>query len=300
MAFNSTINSVPQVSAGNLLGASLVIFLLLIPMLAVIANGISAVKAMTQSNFLLLLGVIFLPTLLALDGKITATEGLVMLLLYGVLIFRLHKKHPVEDTAKEAIEKTRQELLEKRNSTALDSMKIIMGAILIFIAGHLLVEESVYFATALNVPVSFIGLLLLSIGTNIPEIVIAIRCVLSQHKDIAFGDYMGSAAANTVIMGVLAMTNGTFLIEQSEVSILAPIFFVGLLLFFFFSKTKTNLSRLEGGILLMLYTLFIAFQLVNLSRLSKSEDTNLLIMQPSNVEEFHAVAPILPTLEQEE
>ncbi|MDD5751144.1 MAG: hypothetical protein PHS73_01325 [Candidatus Peribacteraceae bacterium] len=268
VAANATIGNVPQVSAGNLMGASLVIILLIIPVLAIIGNGIPMTRALRPSTVVLLLGVILLPALLSLDGSVTASEGILICLLYAALVFRIRKKQPTEETAAAALQQTKEQLLHARRGTVMDVGKIVIGALLIFLAGNILVDESVFFARLLSIPLSFMGLLVLSIGTNVPELVIAVRCVLGRHKDIAFGDYMGSAAANTLIFGLLPVAGGTFAIEASEVWLTFGIFAVGLVLFFLFARTKEILSRREGIVLLLLYVLFMAFQITNAVRLS--------------------------------
>src|SRR3989344_4875336 len=276
VATNATLNGVPQVSAGNLMGASTVIFLLILPLLAILGNGIYMTKAIRPKSVILVLFVVLLPTILAIDGDVTKPEGIIMLLLYGVLVYKIQKRKPAEEIAKEALRRTKRELLQTRHATAMDLLKILLGGVLIFIAGHILVQESVFFAQVLTIPVSFIGLLLLSIGTNIPELVIAIRCVIGRHKDIAFGDYMGSAAANTLIFGFLVIANGSFPIEPSEALLTFVIFAVGCTLFYVFSKSKGDFSRKEGAILVALYVLFLCFQITNAVRLHDAAPVDTL------------------------
>lgn len=268
VAFNATINDVPQISAGNLLGASLVIFLLIIPLLAIVGNGIPMQQTLRTSNTVLLLFIILLPALVALDGSVSVTEGIIILLFYATLVYRIRKKQPVQKTATEAIEHVQTELLNTRHGTAFDLSKIFIGATLIFLAGHIVVEESTYFAEILGIPLSLVGLLLLSVGTNVPEIVIAVRCILGKHKDIALGDYLGSAAANSVLFALLPIAGGSFGIEASEIYLTCGLFFVGLAFFFFFSRTRELLSRKEGIILLTIYIVFMSVQIMNALRLS--------------------------------
>lgn len=267
VAVNATAQGIPQVSAGNLMGASLVIMLLIIPLLAILGNGVPMTRSLRPSTVACLLIVVLLPSLFALDGNVARYEGILMLLLYGGLLLRIRKKVPAHETAIKTLRETKATLLNTRYATAMDIAKIIAGAAFIFIAGNVLVDESAYFARLLSIPVSFVGLLLLSIGTNFPELVIAVRCVLGRHKDIAFGDYMGSAAANTCIFGVLVIANGAFSIVLSEVVVTCTITAIGLTLFFRFARTKALLSRTEGGILLSLYALFLIFQILNALRL---------------------------------
>ena len=114
----------------------------------------------------------------------------IMILLYIVLLYRIQKNRPVEEMVKEAIlerKKNSSTRVTQRRRTLERSRS---GSILIFIAGNLSrrrigLLRQVPFHPRLfrRTPAPFLG-------TNIPELVIAIRCIFGRHKDIAFGDYM--------------------------------------------------------------------------------------------------------------
>lgn len=262
VAVNSTFEGVPQISAGNLVGASLVIFLLLIPLLAVVGKGIPIKGVLSSSAVFVLLVSVLLPSILMIDGNLTRREGVLLIALYIALVYWVKRTLPrKKNVARKAVRRVEMSLLHHHRATAVDIFKMILAAALIFVAGRFLVDESVYFSSMLGIPASLIGLLLLALGTNIPECVIALRCVTSRHKDIAFGDYMGSAAANVPIIGVLALANGTFAIDAGEFLTTGLFLAAGLTMFFFFARSDREISRKEGAVLLALYLLFIITQI---------------------------------------
>lgn len=261
VAFNATITGVPQVSAGNLVGASIVIFLFIIPLLAILNGKISLDHALSKSNLAFALLIVCLPGVLAMDGVITRWDGLLLLALYITLIYRIRKKHPLEHTMKKAIGEVRGELTKKRHATFIDGVHILIGALLIFFAGKILVEESVYFTGLFHVPPSIVGLLLLSIGTNVPELIIAIQAVIGRRSDIAFGDYLGSAVANVPIFAFLSLANGTFGLDSGEFLWSSAILIPGLILFFIFGKSRNNISIKEGAVLMVMYIAFLVIQI---------------------------------------
>ncbi|HEX8591628.1 MAG TPA: hypothetical protein VF696_02700 [Candidatus Paceibacterota bacterium] len=263
VALNSTLVSVPAVSVGNLTGASLVVMLFIVPLLAVAGKGIALNSAVSHRGLFAILAVIALPVLLASDGDVTRSEGLLSLLAYGAVAFALYRR-------RRAINSCDPEALSLSTAKPLmaDFGRIILGAIAIFAAAHFLVEEAVFFAGVLEIPVSIVALLLLSIGTNIPEIVIAFRAVLSGRSDIAFGDYLGSAAMNTLIFAFLALLNGKFLLESRGFLVTAVVTVLGLGFLYVFARTKAALSRGEGAALLLFYAAFLVLQIVNVFLLS--------------------------------
>lgn len=258
VAVNATFENIPQISAGNLFGASFVIFLLIIPLLAIFGGGISLSHSFNRRHLLLALLVIGLPSFLAIDGRLDRREGFLMLGLYAVLLYFIERANPMEHTA----EKVKGAFLRRVGGSAFDLIKVVAGGALIFFASKILVEEAVYFSDQLLIPASFVGLLVLSIGTNVPELVIAIRSIIKKHKDIAFGDYVGSAAANTFILGGLVLANGAFRMARMESLITATALALGLFLFFLYSKSDSKISRREGVLLVAIYVAFVILQIL--------------------------------------
>lgn len=263
---NSTIDKTPQVSAGNLAGASFVIILFIIPLLAVLGNGIGLRNTLSRRNLALGLFSMLLPTLFLIDGDVTKSEGLMCILSYFTLFYFIRKKETLP--AAVAVEEVEEGLLKKTQSTAWDVAKILGGGVFIFLGGHILVEESVFFAELLTIPRSIIGLVVLSLGTNIPELVVAVRAIRKKKKDIAFGNYIGSALANTFIFGLLPFFNGTFISEPSGFMITLVLTIVGFSLFYASCLSKNRLSRKEGLLILSVYALFLVFHIINAVRIA--------------------------------
>jgi cation:H+ antiporter len=262
VAINSTTNKTPQVSAGNIVGASFLVILFIIPLLAIVGNKIHLKNTLNEAQLLIALIIIALPTFFLLDGAITVDEGLACLIMYAVLPYSIHKVSSM--TSKKVVQEVEQELMHTKHTTDLDIIKILLAGGCIFIAGYILVEEVVFFAEIFKVPSSIIGLLILSIGTNIPEITVAIRAILKSKSDIAFGNYLGSATANTLIFGFLAIANGPFTIHSSGFKLTAILIVIGFTLLFFFAKSKNVLSKKEASVLISIYIAFFIIQAVSL------------------------------------
>jgi len=266
VAINSTIKGAPQVSAGNLVGASIVIFLFIIPLLAILSGRIKLDHALRRSTLGFALLIVCVPGVLALDSTISTFDGFLMLCLYATLIYRIRKKEAVKKTVEKTINQVHAKLTKKkRGATALDGLYIVIGALLIFFGGKVLVEESLYFTSLLHVPPSVAGLLVLSLGTNVPEMIIALQSVMGKKNDIAFGDYVGSAVANVIIFAFLAIANGPFPIDAGEFRWSSAFMIPGFLLFFWFARSKNDISRKEGVWLIAFYVCFLVAQIVYLA-----------------------------------
>jgi Ca2+/Na+ antiporter len=132
VAFNSTVNGVPGVSAGNLIGASFVILLFIVPFLAIAGGGISLEGSLTRYNLLVALVAILLPAFFIIDGNVTPEEGIVALLLYTALLYSVRSQRgPMKEVI--AVE---QELIDVQDANLFDAVKILFGGLIIFGAGY--------------------------------------------------------------------------------------------------------------------------------------------------------------------
>jgi cation:H+ antiporter len=92
VGLNSIINGRPEIFVGNLLGASLVIFILVIPILAIFGNGVRLVHQLTEKNLIFSLLVVATPVFLIADDLLTRTEGVFLIFIYGILFYRKKRR----------------------------------------------------------------------------------------------------------------------------------------------------------------------------------------------------------------
>lgn len=259
VAVNATIDGVPQVAVGNLVGASFVILLLIVPLLAIVTKKIELQNTVTDRNLILALLVVLLPVLSVIDGNATRQEAFIILGAYITLLFAIRNQATLSDPVPEMPE------AEDTRHLVYYIVKTIVGAVLIFFAGHILVEESVYFAQLASLPPSLIGLVILSIGTNVPEIMVAVQALRQKQKGIAFGNYLGSAVTNTPIFAFLVLANGSFVFPATQFVMTAIIMGFGLFLFALFVRSKCTLTRAEGAALFSFYVLFVIAQTLGIT-----------------------------------
>jgi cation:H+ antiporter len=247
VGINSVIKGTPEVFAGDLLGGTLTLFIFVIPLLAVLGNGLSLKHELDKKHLLITLLVIILPVLLLLDSRIALLEALVMIGFYVLLFYILeHRQYE------------HQHLDTPKNFHWLkDALKIIIGVCLVAISSYFLVDKTVEFARFLNISPFVISFIVMGLGTNLPEISLVLRAAVSGRKDIAFGDFLGSAVANTVVMGGLTMLNRRTVIIPANFFVQSIFIFGAIFLFYYFSSSGQNITRREGAVLLSIYILFL-------------------------------------------
>lgn len=254
VGINSVLKGDPEIYVGNLIGGSIVLFMLVIPLLAILGKSIRVTSEFRGINLPASLAVVALPVLMSMDGKIGKVDSLVALLSFGLLLLGVEKQ-------KGLVEKIKT--IDARSSIRFgkEIFTIVLGVSVIFVYSRFIVEQTLYFSDLFAVSPFLISLLAISIGTNIPELSLVIRSVFMKSNQVAFGDYLGSSVFNTFLVGFLTIIYGktVFLTNSYLISLLFLI--AGLAMFYFFAKSKNSVSRTEGIALLILYGLFISTEL---------------------------------------
>lgn len=244
----------PEIFVGNLLGGIVVIFLIVIPILAVLGNGISLRQELGNKTLLATLGVILAPSFFILDKKITILEGALFVIFYIALIFFVERKNGIFNT-------NNKQLFNLRAYSYKDILKMLLGIGIVFISSNIIVDKTTYFADIFNISAFYISLFVIAIGTNLPELSLAVRSVIYGKREIAMGDYMGSAAANTLLFGVFTLLHGGEVLTVDNFVFTFLFISIALSLFYFFFRTKNYISRGNGLILLGIYIIFVIVEL---------------------------------------
>lgn len=257
VGINSIINKTPDIFVGNLIGASLILFILVIPLLAVFGGGVKLIHQLGENNLIFSLLVVAAPVFLIADSVLTRTEGVFLILIYIILFYFIEKKNGLM-----AVSKDLEKIFPDKKHFIEDFIEIVLASIIIFITSKFIVNETIYFASFFHISSFLISLIILSIGTNLPELSLALKSIFSGKKEVALGDYLGSATANTLLFGLFTLLNGkrvNISVDSFQILFLT---LLGLGVFYLFSRSKNDISKKEGKILLLIYLLFIITQVL--------------------------------------
>jgi cation:H+ antiporter len=98
---------------------------------------------------------------------------------------------------------------------------LIFGVSLLAFSAEKAVGHSINAASALGVSPLMIGLIVVSLGTDFPEITNSIISSAFGHGDINVGDSFGSILAQmTLVLGLLALFKGSFRVRREEITVL--------------------------------------------------------------------------------
>ena len=255
IGINSIVFNLPEVLVGDKIGSSIGIFLLIIPTLAIVGNGVELKQGVREVKLLLSFFLILLPAMLLVDGDFSKIDSLICLIVYIFLsiYFGLTAK-------KETVTKSIEDALAVRKSTlAKEFFGILLGSAVIYLMGNVMITNFKIIMDNFKQSYFAVSLFLMSLGTSMPELVVLIKSVVKGKKEVTFGGYLGSAVANSMILAVLGLFYGDIVIGKDVYFMwLYGLFLLGIILFYWFIKSKQVLSRSEGIILIMFYLSLIA------------------------------------------
>lgn len=262
ISINAAIDNVPQLSLGNLLGGTIVLLSLVIGLTAVIRKKVSFRDTFTFQELLLTSFLLLSPVFLLIDGFVSRFDGLLLIVFYLVFFLIMNKKETL-------IEHIRDKLMSEPVNSVKLLGKFILGLAGLLLFSKIIVETAIVFANNLNIAPIVIGLLLLSIGTNLPELTLSIFSG-NEHKGLAIGDFLGSACANVLILGTISVITPFPLTNYNKVLISLALLGLTVITFFVFARSKRVISRKEGLVLIFIYLVFVVSELL----------TNSLITHP--------------------
>ena len=251
VGINSMIGNVSEISVGNLFGGIVVIFGLILGASAVVNRKIKTDGH--PLHILPMLAFILFTIFLGADGIFTQFEGFVCVIAYFVLIFVLYNGRKKD--VKRNIYIPRKELVK-------NFFLMAGGIILVILFSNLIIKLTLFVLKEVSVSPFVIGLIFFSLGTNLPEIVVAIRSWKRHIQELSISNLMGSAIANGLIVGILSSIKPIFV--EINFSYVNTAIFISIIfgLFLYFYKTNKALTRNEGFVFLCLYALFIITQTV--------------------------------------
>lgn len=254
VGINAALDNIPQLSLGNLFGANIVLLTLISGMAALLNGGVNIKHELGHGGRLLqIVMLIVAPLVVLLDGNLTRLDSLFLLITFvGYLLYLYHfspkDSKPVGNSL--------------MNHKFLHTLFLFGAGLLgLIVASKAVVFSSTEMAALLNIPPIIVGVLLLALGTNLPEISVVLAAVKKNRTNLVIGDVLGSASTNTLVIAMVGLMRPFSISDQTSFRITSLFMVIALAFFFLFTKSKNNLSKSEGIFMLAVYLVFLGIML---------------------------------------
>lgn len=134
---------------------------------------------------------------------------------------------------------------------------LIIGGFAIFYGAKYVVPSAVNIAQYFKVPEDIVGLVMISLGTTLPEMTVSLTAIKKGLGNILIGNVLGSNIANLLLIGGVSAIIHPLAINTISLYYTIPFMVIMTFMLLTFIRVHWLLRMFEGLILLSLYILFI-------------------------------------------
>lgn len=245
----SAVRGVPALGLGTLLGSNVADLALVFGMVAMFSPRPLRVESAFVKKDHLYLGFLALPVLLGFTGRYSRLDGALLVIASVFFLYLMLGRTTGTGRTRGAL----------NGGTLAKSIAVLLAALAVLaLAAYYAVVYAVMLAGGLGVTPALVGLLVVAVGTTLPELLFSLRAARGRHITLALGDILGTVIADaTLVLGIMALIspfsfNPRLVILTGFFMLLAGIFSLSLL------RSGRALTRSEGAMLCAFYGVFVA------------------------------------------
>lgn len=268
VGITSALNGTPALSLGNIIGANIANLSLVLGLAGFLAGAVH----IRDGEFLhkelpMALFAGLAPIILLWDRALSRVDGLILLVLYGAYASGLFHKRFVEIGKVHQEESFWHRLFRKLETgeghTRRELVRFFISVAILLVSADFIVRLSSGLAVQIGAPIFLVGLVVVAIGTTLPELAFSYRSIKDHAPSLLIGNALGSIIANaTLVLGLVALIHPIKVVARREYLLAAATFVIVIFLFWLFTRSKHELSRWEA---LILFLVFLSFVMLEMS-----------------------------------
>ncbi|HCR35611.1 hypothetical protein A2130_00800 [Candidatus Woesebacteria bacterium GWC2_33_12] len=267
VGITSAIEGSPNISLGVVLGSNIANTAVITGIVALLLGKINVHGDYLKRDVFTALVAGVLPMALAADGILGRVDGLVLLFVYASYTASFFKEKFAEVTNQHSQESFFYKFLREINHIDFDISKeygkMFVSLALMLFSSQMIIQSSQSMAISFGIPIFVISLIVLAIGTSLPELIFSLKSVKNGEPKMFFGNLLGSTIANsTLIVGLTAVISPINIVSFIDYRNGVIAFVVIFLTFWFFIRSKHRLDRFEALILVLMYIVFIVLEFI--------------------------------------
>ncbi|NOR88503.1 MAG: sodium:calcium antiporter, partial [Bacteroidales bacterium] len=150
----------------------------------------------------------------------------------------------------------------KQMSKLKSALLILLGMIGLYFGGEFIVDSATKLATDWGLSQVVIGILVVALGTSLPELATSVVASYKGNADMAIGNIVGSNIFNVfLVLGISATISPIEFNPAINADLLVAFVATVLLFLFVFTGKGRRVDRVEGIIFLTLYVGYVGWLL---------------------------------------
>jgi len=246
---NSAIEGIPEFGLSTLFGSNIADLTLVFGILIVYAGRGIKIESKILKDIRLYPFFLLLPLIFGLNGSYSRIEG-VALILAGSLFYYLVFKNGVEVS----------ERLHNGNGKYKNFLLLLVAMAMLLVGSHFIVTSATVLAYTLKITPILIGMLVVSLGTIMPELFYSLKSIKKKNEGLAIGDILGTVLADaTIVVGILALIS-PFSFPVKIIYVTGVFMMVASLILLKFMLSGRVISKKEGYMLLVFWVCYVIIE----------------------------------------
>lgn len=260
VSLDAALGGHPDISLGNVIGSNIANIGLVLGFTALIFP-LNVTNDTYKTNYPMLLGVslAFVFLIYQFHAIQFWMGGLfvVSLIIFGFLIIRSSRKKGLQAAQDD-------ELLKEVVGYSLwqSFTYLLLGGVALYYGADFLINGAIAIAREWGVTERVISISVVAIGTSVPELAASVVAAVRKEESLAIGNLLGSNIFNVLaVLGITSLVTDIPVIDTKIITkdIWMMLGFVLLLYPVMRVFSKSTINRLEGGVMLLAYVLYIYF-----------------------------------------
>ena len=253
ISFQSVASNNGTVAFANVVGSCIVNTFLIIGLAALvrpirvkhatIKKELPILLIITTGFVVLMLDSVFNPLT---SNTFSRADGIILILLFCMFVSYIVQLLKKKDDDAEQMKPT-------YTNIPLILLLLVGSIICITLSSDVIVDNAVSLAEKLNVSEKVITMVLIVIGTSLPEMVMTITSARKKEFDMAIGNIIGTNIFNIcIVLGLPIVIYGDLVLESFNLADIITVFLTSFLLYIF-ARSEREVSKKEGIIMLLIF-----------------------------------------------
>ncbi len=262
IGISAALKGVPEMSLGNVVGENIFLLTVTVALATFFTwKGLTVQSRTAQAGITFTIAVSLLPLILIMDGELSRTDGLILVIVFFIFVSWLFSKK--ERFMKIYDSEEREKNPQTKRQVLIHVIIVLAGISLVFIAAHFLTTSAIAFSESWGLSLTFVGIFILAIATALPETYFAITLARRGESWMVLGGVMGGVAiASTLVLGTVALIS-PIVVEDTSTLVMARIFLaIAALVFIVTLSTSKKITKKEGTLLILIYLTFLLVEII--------------------------------------
>ena len=253
ISFQSVASNNGTVAFANVVGSCVVNTFLIIGLAALvrpirvkhatIKKELPILLIITTGFVVLMLDSVFNPLT---SNTFSRADGIILILLFCMFVSYIVQLLKKKDDDAEQMKPT-------YTNIPLILLLLVGSIICITLSSDVIVDNAVALAEKLNVSEKVITMVLIVIGTSLPEMIMTITSARKKEFDMAIGNIIGTNIFNIcIVLGLPIVIYGDLVLESFNLADIITVFLTSFLLYIF-ARSEREVSKKEGIIMLLIF-----------------------------------------------